>query len=54
MDREQLLKTLDDLDDGQEDCEPIARPIPALTSGDARYLWALVRADIEQRKQMAE
>lgn len=50
MDREQLLKALDDLDDDQEDCEPIARAIDGLTAGDIRYLWALVRADIEQRK----
>lgn len=52
MDREKLLKTLDDLDDGQEDCENIARSISGLTAGDARYLWTLVHADIQQREQM--
>lgn len=50
MTPQQILNMLDDLDDGQEDCERIAQPLPGLTAGDARYLWALVRADIERRK----
>jgi hypothetical protein len=45
MTREELKKSLDDLDDGQEDGEPIARPIPRLTAGDVRYLKTLIEAD---------
>lgn len=45
MTREQLKTVLDNLDDGQEDGEPIARPIPGLTAGDVRYLLLLIEAD---------
>lgn len=33
-----LKETLDAMDDGQEDCEAIARPIPGLTAGDVRHI----------------
>lgn len=49
MTREELLKILDDMDDGQETCERIAQAIPGLTLGDVHYLHALVARDIAAR-----
>lgn len=48
MTKNELLKVFDNLDDGQEYCEPIARPIPGLTLGDIIYLSSLIMEDMEQ------
>ncbi len=47
MTRTEILKLLDDLDDGQEDCEAIARPLRGFCLGDALYLKGLVEADLK-------